>query len=70
MVTKTPPRSTAKSIKDIVECVIPNTSTVIRNNNISDQRTRAASAAIVSATSTVVNDDKHTVTAYDNDGRL
>ena len=49
---------TTKSIKDIVECAIPNTSTVIRNSNISDQRTRAASAAIVSATSTVLSDEK------------
>ena len=57
MVTKTP-RSTAKSIKDIVECAIPHTSTVIRNNKISDQHTRAASAAIVSATSTVLSDEK------------
>ena len=59
MVTRTP-RCTAKFIKDIVESAIPNTSTIIRKHNISDQRTRAASAANVSATSTVVNDDKYT----------
>ena len=59
MVTKTP-RCTAKFIKDIVESAIPNTSTVIRKHNISDQRTRAASTANVSAISTVVNDDKYT----------
>ena len=56
VVTKT---RTAISIKDIVRSAILNTSTVFKKHNISDQRTRAASAAIVSATSTVVNDDKY-----------
>ena len=59
MVTK-PPRCTAKFIKDIVESAIPNTSTLLRKHNISDQRTRAASAEKLSATSTVVNYDKYT----------
>ena len=58
VVTKAP-RCTAISIKDLVRSAILNTSTAFKKHNISDQRTRAASAAIVSATSTVVNDDKY-----------